>query len=114
MVELELYKAQMKRVLLLAGQNPPNEQMMAIYEAVKHYELDDFLKAVDDDELIEAWSIKVSYPSLKRVIEKHMFERLENEERERKRREKELLEEALKNKNLPEFVREFLSRIKTL
>lgn len=114
MVELDDYKKLMKRVLLLAGQNPPNEQMLAIYEAIKHYELEDFLKATNDDELIEAWSIKVSYPSLKRVIEKHMFERLEREEKERKRKEKEMLEEALKNNNLPEFVKEFLMRIKTL
>ncbi|MEN2985499.1 MAG: hypothetical protein ABDH16_02395 [Thermodesulfovibrionaceae bacterium] len=114
MIELETFNKHMKRVLLLAGQNPPKEQMMAIYEAIQHYELEDFLKAVSDDQLIEEWSIRVNYPSLKRVIEKHMIDRLEREERERKKREKDLLEEAIKNDSLPEFVRDFLRKIKTL
>lgn len=79
-------------------------------------ELADFIKACNDDELIEAWSFKVSYPALRRVLDKHMSERLEKEAKERKERERRELEERLQyeKEQTPQFVKELLMKIKTL
>ena len=115
MIDFETYKKLIKKVLLLAGQNPLKEQIEAIYERIKdEYEIEDFIKACDDDELIIEWSIRVNYPALRRVLDKHMSDRIEREERERKQREKRELEEMLRNEKVPEFVKDFLQKIKTL
>jgi hypothetical protein len=115
MIDYEIYKAKIKTVLLLCGKVPSKQQMDAIYERIKDkYEKEDFISACDDDELIEAWSEQISYPALKRVLDKHLSNRIEQEEKERKRREKEELEKIIKNEEVPDFVKEFLKKIKTL
>jgi asparagine synthetase B (glutamine-hydrolysing) len=115
MIDYELFKSKIKTVLLLCGQSPSTEQMKAIYERIKNkYENEDFLLACNDDELIEDWSIKVSYPTLKRILDKHLSNRIEQEEKERKKKEKEELEKMIKNEEVPDFVKEFLKKIKTL
>jgi hypothetical protein len=114
MIDKIIYKTYIKKVLLLAGQTPCLPQLEAIYERIKEYELDDFINACEDDELIEAWSVRVSYPAFKRVLDKHMAERLEKEAKERRERERRELEELIRNEQTPLFVREFLERIKTL
>lgn len=115
MIDYELFKGKIKKVLLLCGKTPSKEQMEAIYERIKNrYEAKDFISACDDDELIDEWSVRVSYPVLKRIIDKHMTNRLEQEERERKKQEKEEIEKMFKDEKMPDFVKEFLKKIKTL
>jgi uncharacterized protein YbgA (DUF1722 family) len=114
MIEKVTYKSYIKKVLLLAGQTPDLAQLDAIYERIKDYELDDFINACNDDELIEAWSFRVSYPALKRVLDKHMADRLEREAKERRERERRELEELIKSEQAPSFVKDFLMRIKSL
>jgi hypothetical protein len=112
MIDRKSFFQSIKRVVLLAGQNPSTEQMEAIYDAIQHHELCDFLKAVKDDELIEQWSIRVNYPSLKRAIMKHQTARMEEEYARAKRQEREELDRAIKEETIPKEVMEFLSVFK--
>lgn len=114
MISFDDYRKVIKRVLLLTGQSPNDEQLEAIYEEIKDYEMIDFAKACKDDEFLADWSKRINYPALKRTIEKYMFERLEREEKERKRKEREELYRAIKDDQLPEVIKNFLMKIKTL
>ncbi|MEM7828704.1 MAG: hypothetical protein QW561_05120 [Candidatus Aenigmatarchaeota archaeon] len=108
MISWEDFKTHMHDVCLLVGQNPPVEQMKAIYRKIQDYELQDFIKACNDDQLLEDWAIRVNYPSLKRIIMTYQAKRLEAEHEEAQRREREELRKAIQSKKLPEEIRQFI------
>jgi len=115
MINYELFKSKIKTVLLLCGKTPSKTQMDVIYERIKNeYQEKDFISACNDDELIEAWSERVSYPALKRILDKHLSNRIEREEQERKRKEKQEIEKMMEDEKLSDFVKEIFKKIKTL
>ena len=98
MISWEDFKKHMHEVCLLIGQNPPKEQMQAIYQKVKDFELQDFINACNDDELLEDLAYrKMNYPSLKRAIIKHQIARQERELAIAKRKEAEEIKAMAKN-----------------
>jgi len=115
MIDYELFKSKIKTVLLLCGKTPSKQQMDAVYERIKdRYSTVDFISACNDDELVEAWSERVSYPALKRILDKYLSNRIEREEQERKRKEREEIEKMMEDEKLSDFVKEIFKKIKTL
>lgn len=110
MISWEDFKEHMHEVCLLIGQNPPTEQMQAIYTKVKDIDLRDFRRACNDDELLEELAYRrMNYPSLKRAVMKYQIIRLEKEHAEAKRRETEELKESLRDSTMPEEIRVFIA-----
>lgn len=110
MISWEDFKEHMHEVCLLIGQNPPTEQMQAIYTKVRGIELQDFRRACNDDELLEELAYRrMNYPSLKRAVMKYQIIRLEREHAEAKRRESEELKESLRDSTMPEEIRIFIA-----
>lgn len=89
-IKFEIFKEILKEVCLLTGRNPEVAQVEAIYRMVKDYDEQDFIKAMQDDELLEELTTrKLNYPTIKRFILKYQQLRLEEEIAERKKREEE-------------------------
>jgi hypothetical protein len=114
MISWEEFQKAMKEVCLLTGQNPPVEQIRAIYQKVKDCDIQDFIQACNDDQFLEEWSYRVNYPSLKRAIERYASARREREAQEAKKREIEELSELLRSEEMPEEVRRFIRGLKKL
>jgi hypothetical protein len=114
MISWEEFQQAMKEVCLLAGQNPPKEQMQAIYRKIKDYDLCDFKLACEDDQFLEEWSYRVNYPSLKRAIEKYASRRREQEAQIALKKELEELKQLSLSESIPDEVREFFRNIKSV
>jgi len=114
MISWEEFQQAMKEVCLLTGQNPPKEQMQAIYRKIQDCDIHDFKQACEDDQFLEEWSYRVHYPSLKRAIERCAGARREREAQEAKKREIEELSELLKSEEMPEEVRRFIRGLRKI
>jgi len=114
MINWEEFQQAMKEVCLLTGQNPPKEQMQAIFKKVQDFDIRDFKKACEDDKFLEEWSYKVNYPSLRRAIEKYAMWRREREAEETTKREMKEIKRlfTLDPEPLPDEVKKFLDNVK--
>lgn len=108
MISWDYFQKAIREVCLLTGQNPPKEQMQAIYRKIQSYDLADFLKACEDDQLLEEWAIRVNYPSLKRLILKYQIARQEEENAKARKKELEELKKCISNDSLQERIKHFL------
>jgi len=113
-INWEEFQQAMKEVCLLTGQNPPKEQMQAIFRRVQDFDIRDFKKACEDDQFLEEWSYRVNYPSLKRAIEKYATRRREQEAQMAIKREMEETRRLLKSETLPDEVKAFLRDMRSL
>ena len=113
-INWEEFQSAMKEVCLLTGQNPPKEQMQAIYRKIKDYDTRDFKLACEDDQFLEEWSYRVNYPSLKRAIEKYANRRREQEAQMAIKREMEETRRLLKSETMPDEVKAFLRGLRSL
>ncbi|MEM2990049.1 MAG: hypothetical protein QXQ02_02550 [Halobacteria archaeon] len=108
MISWDDFQKTIREVCLLTGQNPPKEQMQVIFKKIRDSELEDFKKACDDDQFLEEWSFKVSYPALKRAITKYQILRQEAEYAEARKKEQEELRQLIQTESIPAKVRQFL------
>lgn len=86
MIEQSRYIEIIKVVCSIIGRNPSRDQLIAIYEKIKTFDLRDFEKTCDDDGFLsDAQKENISYPLLKRYILKHQMVRIEKEQEEDKK-----------------------------
>lgn len=107
-ISKEDFKREIEKVCYLIGYSrPAPEQLRLFYEKVKQYDLRDFRKACDDDDVLRDLSKRrnLCWPTLHEAILKYQSRRLEEESLRRKRQEEKDWEE------MPEDVKEFIDRL---
>ncbi len=107
-ISKEDFKREIEKVCHLIGYSrPAPEQLRLFYEKVKRYDLRDFRKACDDDDVLRDLSRRrnLCWPTLHEAIQKYQSRRLEQEAMKRKRQEEREWEE------MPEEAKSFIDRL---
>lgn len=109
----EITKEDFKRLIegvcyLIGYSNPPLQQLRLIFDKVKGYDIRDFEKACNDDDVLKELARKrnLCWPTLQEGIRKQQVYRLEAENMQRKKEEKKAFKEKM-----PAEVKELLREI---
>ena len=104
----EDFKKEIEKVCYLVGYtNPKPEQLRLFWEKVRKYDLRDFRKACDDDDVLRELAKRrnLCWPTLHDAIIKYQSRRREEEWRLKKRQEQYEAEE------MPEETRRFIDKL---
>lgn len=111
MIEKKMFEEKMKEICMLIGFNPLKSQIDAFYLRLKNYEAGDFIRACSEDEMLDELNRKLSYPCIRKYVEKYRDERMLREQEMRKKKEESDARKIIEKEGIPPEIKELFKRL---
>lgn len=111
MIDQDFFKQKLKKAGLLIGYQVEVQIADALYEELKNEDKRDFLQALRD---LSYSGERLNLANILKHLLKYKADRIEKEHEAEKRKQKAEVHQMLKNEGIPDDVKSFLRKFKTL